>query len=299
LTPKDKYYFKLLKKAIEATFSKEKGIAIPIENWKGEDISLFQEDLFLKVKARVSEKWFYTYFKNDILKLPRIDMLNILSKYVGHHNWNAFISNHSAVEENQIKKNYIKPITIGSVGILLISILFFTVKRENEFHFCFEDAIDGKAITNSTLDIKVVNKNESPLYFKTDSLGCFSFKTKEEKVKLIIQSPYYKTDTIVRNIVSNTNDIVKLDTDDYALMLHYYTSGNIKDWKKHKANLKKLIADEAVIYQLYDTNIGIELFSKEDFIRTLTIPTSSLKRIKILDRKFKNGQIVKLKFIVQ
>lgn len=295
----DKYHFKLLKKAIETTFSRKKGIAKAIENWKGEDISLFQEDLFLKVKARVSEKWFYTYFKNDISKLPRIDMLNILSRYVEYENWNAFVVKHLSEKKSQDKKIISKPLIIVGVTILVISILLFTIKRDNEFHFCFKNAIDGEAITKSVLDIKVINKNESPLYFKTDSLGCFSFKTKEKQIKLIVKSPYYKTDTIVRDISSNTNDIIKLQTDDYALMLRYYTSGNIKDWKKHKINLQKLIADNAIIYQLYDESIGIEIFSKEDFIRLLTIPTSSLKRIKILDKEFDNGRIVKLKFTIQ
>ena len=55
---------------------------------------MFQEDLFQEVKGKVSEKWFYTYFKNDAPKLPRIDMLNLLSSYVGFENWYAFKSAH-------------------------------------------------------------------------------------------------------------------------------------------------------------------------------------------------------------
>ena len=71
-------------------------------------------------------------------------------------------------------------------------------------------------------------------------------------------------------------------------MLDYYTNGNIKDWKKRKQQLQQLIAEKAQIYQLFPNNIGIEIYSKEDFIRTLTIPTRSLKHIKILDKKYSN-----------
>ena len=33
------------------------------------------------VNGRISEKWFYTHIKSNSGKLPRIDMLNILSEY--------------------------------------------------------------------------------------------------------------------------------------------------------------------------------------------------------------------------
>ena len=61
-----------------------------------------------------------------------------------------------------------------------------------------------------------------------------------------------------------------------------------------KERLKELIADDAQIYQFYEGSMGIEIYSKDDFVRLLTIPTSSLKRIKILDKSLKDGKIVKL-----
>ena len=292
------YYFNLLKQAIARTFLTDHSASTSIKDWKGEDITAFQEDLFSKVKATLSEKWFYTYIKNEPEKLPRIDMLNLLSNYVGFDNWNAFKNangkpNSIAKRKPLIKKQYVLFILLPIIaGILYLKNL------PNEFQFCFEDTDKNEAIT-SILDIKIVQEFESPLYLKTDSLGCFAYKTKENILKFIVQSPYYKTDTIIRSIDANTNTTIKLDTDDYALMLHYYSNGNVKDWKKRKQQLKNLIADDAQIYQVFSNNMSVEIYSKDDFISKLTIPTSSLKNIKILDKSYQEGKIVTLKFMVK
>ena len=82
-------------------------------------------------------------------------------------------------------------------------------------------------------------------------------------------------------------------------MLDYYTNNKLKNWNKRKKELEKLIDNKAVIYQLYSKNIGVEIYTKEEFINLLTIPTNSLKRIRIIRKEFKNDKIVKLKFIVK
>jgi hypothetical protein len=297
LTNTEKHLFSALKQAVATTFLQNYSAPTAIEDWKGEIITAFQEDLFSKVKAKVSEKWFYTYFKNDTEKLPRIDILNLLSVYVGFGNWEAFKAAHSNAKTPSKKGSIPKVIAL----VIVLTMLFVITKlfSKNEFHFCFIDEDKGEAITNIALDIKVFIENESPLFFKTDSLGCFNYTTKEDKVKFVVQSPYHKTDTIIRHIDANSNQTVKLKTDDYALMLDYYTNGNIKDWKKRKQQLQNLIADNAQIYQLFPNNIGVEIYSKDDFIRTLTIPTQSLKHIKILGKHYSNGKIVKLKFMIE
>lgn len=66
-----------------------------ISKWKGIDIIYFQEDLRKAVKGNISEKSFYTYFKSgNNTKLPRIDMLNLLSIYAGYSSWYDFKKNH-------------------------------------------------------------------------------------------------------------------------------------------------------------------------------------------------------------
>ncbi|MDO5978078.1 hypothetical protein [Flavivirga spongiicola] len=293
----EKHLFSTLKHAIAATFLKNYSAPEAIEDWKGDTITDFQEDLFSKVKAKVSEKWFYTYFKNDPEKLPRIDILNLLSVYVGCYNWEAFKSTHTNTKTPSKRGSLIK--IVGLLMAALFLVFIFKVVAKNEFHFCFVDEDKGEPITNIALDIKLLQAQQSPLFFKTDSTGCFSYTTKSDKITFVVQSPYHKTDTIVRHIDANSNQTVRLTTDDYALMLDYYTNGNIKDWKKRKQQLQQLIADHAQIYQMFPNNIGIEIYSKDDFIRTLTIPTNSLKHIKILDKKYSHGKVVKLKFMIE
>lgn len=292
------YLFNLLKKALESTFLATNKAPVSIKDWKGKDIVAFQEELFDKVKAKVSEKWFYTYIKKEANTLPRIDILNFLSEYAGFKNWNAFVAAHKQELETTKRTKSTKKI-IGLVALLgiIISLFYFSTAK-NEFQFCFYDTDKNEPI-QSYLDIKIIQKKQSPIFLKTDSLGCFSYKTKEKNIQFVVQSPYYKTDTIVRFIHSNTNNRIHLKTDDYALMLQYYANGNTKDWKKRRKQLMNLIADNAQIYQLFNQSINIELYAKEEFIRKLTTPTSSLKNIEILDKTFHNGKIVKLKFRIK
>ena len=84
--------FEILKKSISDRFLEENSAqSSDISKWKGQEIVVFQEDLFNKTKSTVSEKWFYTYFKSDFKKLPRIDMLNLLSQYCGYKSWAHFL----------------------------------------------------------------------------------------------------------------------------------------------------------------------------------------------------------------
>ena len=294
MNSEDTYHFNALKTAVISKFLENHSASTNVKDWNGDDIALFQEDLFSEVKAKVSEKWFYTYFKNDAQKLPRIDMLNLLSSYVGFEHWNAFKA--VPISEEQIKKKSF-PWPVIFIPIALVFLV--TMNSKNTFTFCFLDNMTSKTLKDIPINIKVLKDDESPLYFKTDSLGCFTYKTKEDKIRFVVSSPYHKTDTIVRSIHTNNNSFVRLHSDDYALILKYYTDGNVKDWTSHKQKLSKLFHDEAQIYRLYDNTIGVEILSKDDFVRLLTIPTQTLKKIKVLDQRYQNDQIITLKFIVQ
>ncbi|WP_136467935.1 hypothetical protein [Flagellimonas onchidii] len=286
-----------MKKEVVASFAEEHRVSSNIQHWKGNEIALFQEDLFAKVKASVSEKWFYTYFKNEAGKLPRIDMLNLLSMYLGHKNWHVFKKSHNSSGTSTNKR--VKNIYILLAGVLVLGVFWLFWEKENEFTFCFVDQLTDRAIVQTPLDIKILQEKESPLVLKTDNLGCFRYKTTADHITFIIKSPFYKTDTITRYINTKSNEAIKVASDDYALMLNFYTSGNVKDWKKHRRQLDDLISEQAVIYQLYNASIGVEVYTKEDFIQMLTIPTTSLKKIQILDKRIVDEKIVKLKFMVK
>ena len=293
---KDLNFFNLLKTSVVKTFLKTNRASGDVKQWAGKSITLFQEDLFHKVKARVSEKWFYTYFKNDVEKLPRIDMLNLLSQYVGYKNWVDFKLSHTKASSNSVRKSiaYILPL------LLIITLIgFWFATKNNTYTFCFINDIDGQAITNIALDVKILTDDESPIYLKSDANGCITHTTKADYMKFVVQSPYHKTDTIIKSIHNLDNGNVKLNTDDYALMLDYYSKKNVVDWNSHRKNLENIFSNDALIYQVFPNNIGIELFSKDEFINKLTIPTKSLERMKIISKSYAEGKIVKLKFIIE
>ena len=113
------------------------GINPSISDWKGQEITDFQEDLLIKVNAHISEKWFYNHIKSENKSLPRIDVLNLLSKYVGYANWDDFVYNNSeqvAPEEIIAKANkvyIVVPILVISVMVILLILFKFFNTREN------------------------------------------------------------------------------------------------------------------------------------------------------------------------
>ncbi|GEJ46854.1 hypothetical protein [Chryseobacterium sp. ON_d1] len=96
MTDLDLLHFEQLKKDVQGQYLKEHTPSQDdISKWKGIDIIYFQEDLRKKAKGNISEKSFYTYFKTSpVTKLPRIDMLNLLSIYAGYGSWYDFKKQH-------------------------------------------------------------------------------------------------------------------------------------------------------------------------------------------------------------
>ncbi|GGG28698.1 hypothetical protein GCM10011344_31820 [Dokdonia pacifica] len=259
---------------------------------------LFQEDLIKQVNGSISEKSFYTYFKNEPKKLPRIDVLNLLSRYTGASSWSAFSKEQKITTQEKKKTNSLyKYIGIGLLLIVTILVLMSSYfKTENTFRFCFIDTDRGAYINTIPLDITILNNNQSPTYIKSDSLGCFSWKAKADYIQFIVQSPYHKTDTIKRHINTSITEDIPLRTDDYNLMLHFYANNKVNDWKKRKQQLHQLIAKNAILIQVLPYDVGVEMYTKEEFIDKLTTPTKSLQRFEIIESIKEGNQIVKLKF---
>lgn len=130
-------------------------------------------------------------------------------------------------------------------------------------------------------------------------MGCFTWKTKDDYIRFVVQSPYHKTDTIYRIASSNSSENLQIKTDDYALMLYYYANGKIDDWQNRRKELARIISDNATIFQVLPYRLGIEMYTKKEFIDKLTTPTQSLKNIEIIESRKSNEQIVKLKFRIK
>jgi hypothetical protein len=301
----NRYLFELLKKKIVQTMQQSyPGINPDISEWKGQEITDFQEELLQNVNAHISEKWFYNHLKKENHSLPRIDILNLLSKYAGYINWNDFVNKNKNSEitfsSPGVKANSYF-ILVPLIAIIVVAVFFglYKIFSTQRFDFTFYDAVSKEAITTSRIEVKVLANNESPVSYFTDSSGVFSIKTSARILKLVISAPYYKPDTIIRTLRTfNRNEKISLQADDYALMIHFFSEQKTGDWLRRREQLSRIIDDGAMIGQVISdkSGRGMELYNKPEFIDKLTMPTGSLRNIEILETKLKNDKIMVLKF---
>ena len=350
-----------------------------ISKWKGIDIIYFQEDLRKKAKGNISEKSFYTYFKNTpVNKLPRIDMLNILSVYAGYMSWYDFKKNNlfadeilkdheenneseptevekqveistnpveetisdkiqpktvekepfSPIENPILQKNntvsqevenknvnlttydtddknstfsFVKKylwLGISAVLAILVGLLGFKDELlSKKYYYSFIDA-DRNSKINAELQVQILKKNESPILYVAKPNEPFVYTTKSKSLTMVVSSPYYKTDTIQRNLETAPEaENIELKPNDYAIMLFYY-SKSLKDLKKKRESLNYLINDNALIYQVFDNQFyGVETMDKQRYINLVTLPSTSLENLDVIDTQAdKSGKIVMIKF---
>lgn len=342
-------YFQSLKKAVQEKYLESHSPSFDdISKWKGIDIIYFQEDLRQKAKGNISEKTFYTYFKNNAQeKVPRIDMLNILSVYIGYNSWSEFRKKNPIVDEkknaevvvtpipqetfpvqkeeqieiikpkipvenkaieeikqndnyNNTKPNFLKRYLWLGISVFLFATVLILVFYDNLFYkkytYAFTDA-DRNSSIKGELDVKIIRDNESPILFKVKPNSPFVYETKSKKLKMIISSPFYKTDEVTRDLTNAPEkENIELKPNDYAIQLFYY-SKSIKDFKKKTYQLNRLISDKALIYQVVDSDIyGIETMDKQKYISLVTLPTTSLENLEVIDSQMENGKIVMIKF---
>jgi hypothetical protein len=304
LEQEDKRLYSLLRKEIASAMKKSfPGINPDVSEWKGQEITDFQEDLLIKVSGRISEKWFYTHMKSSNESLPRIDVLNMLSQYSGYKNWDDFrYKNSESIQFSEtIKKTnkifIIIPLIIFGVMILLFA-LYKIINTQN-YLFTFIDADTGDVILNSKIQADLILKDETPVTYISDSSGNIILRTDQSKIKLVVSAPCYLNDTIIRIIKKfNRHEQVKLRSDPYSLMIKYFSQTDVKAWETRREQLDKMISENAMICQLPDQKYGsgMELYNKWEFIDKLTMPASSLRSIEIVNSRYENNQIVILRF---
>ena len=280
------------------------GINPVISEWKGQEITDFQEELLNKANAHISEKWFYNHIKKNNETLPRIDVLNLLCKYAGYANWDDFIfKNGGKVLSEKPKTKGNKYFVLVPALVVLIMALLFTVFKiinTKTYNFSFYDASTKEPIKGQ-VEVKLLVENESPVTLFTDSSGILKLKSQVKKLTLVVSAPYYLTDTIIRTLKSfEKENMISLIPNDYAMMIHYFSEMNIQDWNKRRDKLNSMIDEAAIIYQVINERryTGMELYNKEEFIDKLTMPLGSLRHIEVLDTKYRNEKIIMLKFMI-
>ena len=376
----DLLHFEQLKSEVQSQYLADHTPSFDdISKWKGIDIIYFQEDLRKKAKGNISEKSFYTYFKNSpVTKLPRIDMLNILSVYAGYVSWYDFKKNHLfadeilkdyeelqeseidelekevenaqilepdpekeeitqisipketnlAQEKSILQKNNIdnqpieikkeelstydisenkstfsivkKYIWLGISAILAILAGLLGFKDEifsKKYYYSFIDA-DRNSKINAELQVQILKENETPILYVAKPNEPFVYTTKSKSLTMVVSSPFYRTDTIQRNLETAPEaENIELKPNDYAIMLFYY-SKSLKDLKKKRVSLNYLISDQALIYQVFDNQFyGVETMDKQRYINLVTLPSTSLEKLEVIDTQTdKSGKIVMIKF---
>lgn len=299
----DRQYFELLKaeivKVMQRTYT---GISDRPETWKGKEISYFQDDIRRKVQAHFSEKWFYTHFKSVNEKLPRIDSLDILCRYAGYSDWFEFKDKYRDqvalfyAQKGSNKVFYLLPV-MAVLGFVLI---WMVIKLGGmaTYSFCFVDSYSKAPIANADIEVTLLLENQSPMTIMCDSGGCFAYRTGIPRLRFIVHSNYYFTDTITRILNKHEkSEEIQLKINDYALMMDYFAHSRVDDWLKRKEQLNEIIADSAYICQvIYGSMMGMELYNKDEFIELLTIPSTSLQHIRIIDMLYKDNKIISIRF---
>jgi len=281
------------------------GINRIISEWKNQEISDFQEELRKSANAYFSEKWFYTHFKRETSSLPRIDMLNVLSRYAGYLNWDDFLYRNDLKTDKTARVNrgnrffIYTPVLV--ISIILVLYLLYQFISYQAYHFSFHDSLTNEAIPGNQIAITIISDKESPVSQMTDSTGTFTLKTDKRSVKMVVSAPYFKTDTIIRTLKTfEKEQRIGLHSDDYARMILCLSEMNLDDWQKRRTSLDSIIAEDAMIYQVESGSrqMGVELFNKQEFIDKLTMPAGSLKNLDVLETKMRNDKIVILRFRV-
>lgn len=170
MTDLDLLHFEQLKKDVQAQYLKEHTPSYDdISKWKGIDIIYFQEDLRKKAKGNISEKSFYTYFKNSpVTKLPRIDMLNLLSIYAGYESWYEFKKQHLFAgeflkDDEEITDEDLVEIEKTVSESPVFSADEVSVQKQDQ------KALENTDLQKSTTENQIINqKQESPVVIRTN-----------------------------------------------------------------------------------------------------------------------------------
>jgi hypothetical protein len=273
-------------------------------DWKSfssQDILNLIEAVLEETKSSVSEKWIYTHLKpetND--KLPRKDMLDIFSKYIGKTSWDEFKFSFNELEEVKLEKKKVlaeekfslkKRLIFGFILLVLSCMIFWkqykkeektkvinlkeqfsndTISSENTKAFVVEDAIEKEIpIEKSKIE---VDKNAT----------------------IIVKSPFFKEKNI--NLKQQPEvTTIELVPNDYTAILQSFIKSDIKDWQTRKNQLEIILDDNVEVIIMLRNNLGSEYFNKEEFSQKLIIPTASLKKLKIVE--VKNNKSNKITFV--
>lgn len=271
-------------------------------NWKtfsSQDIQNLIDLIALEVKQTVSEKWIYTHLKvetND--KLPRKDMLDILSQLVGYSGWDEYVfkwKQEVAPIVAQPKRNNKVVFSVGFIGLFLLGIFMYRYLSKEEVQTIeVKNAFTEEQINCDEVKAVMIENNiETPVEIVDSKIQISS----KESTKIVLKSPYYKDKTIV--VGKESANTITLQPDDYAMMLKGFMKSDIKDWETRKEQLQKILADDLEVLVMLKNDLGIEYFNKQEFSEKLIVPSVALKRMKVIDIQSNDKNEIKFIRIIQ
>lgn len=259
-------------------------------SWKSfssQDILNLIDDIQFKTKQSVSEKWIYTHLKPEINeKLPRKDMLDILSVYVGKSGWDEFkfIDNSNNNTNSNPKKKF--GILILIFGVLIIGFVIWKVTSNPNQKIELQNSFTKDSVAKEDVKAFVLEDTvEKPIDIQSPTLNL------EKGTKVVIKSPFYKEKVIT---ISQNEPLsrVELNPNDYAMMLKAFMKSDIKDWQTRKEQLNKILSDNLEVMVMLENDLGAEYFNKAEFAQKVIIPSISLKKLKIVEiQQEKNNKI--------
>lgn len=210
------------------------------------------------------------------------------------------LATYDTEEKNSTYSLVKKYLWLGISAVLAVLVGLLGFKDElfsKKYYYSFIDA-DRNSKINAELQVQILKENESPILYVAKPNEPFVYTTKSKSLTMVVSSPYYKTDTIQRNLETAPEaENIELKPNDYAIMLFYY-SKSLKDLKKKRESLNYLISDNALIYQVFDNQFyGVETMDKQRYINLVTLPSTSLENLDVIDTQAdKSGKIVMIKF---
>lgn len=241
-------------------------------------------------KQSISEKWIYTHLKPEkSQKVPRKDMLDILSMLVGYSGWDELKFEYKDEETAKLprKHNRYVVFVVGLVGlgVFFTFVIFFFIKKHTNND---KRVLQIKNLYND----QHVNGEEVKVYELQDSVkkainiknGAVEINDlKERNKKLEIVSPFYKKKVVQISQSDTALTEIDLEPNDYAMMLKAFMVSDIKDWQTRKIQLDKILSDDLEVIIMLKDDLGVEYFNKKEFSQKLIVPTASIKKMRIIE----------------
>ena len=255
-------------------------------NWKtfsSQDIQNLIDLIANTVKQTVSEKWIYTHLKSEINeKLPRKDMLDILSQFVGFSGWDEYVFKG---KEEPIIVAEEKSSNRAKIYFVLFPLLLFLmylgykfIKSEKIQTIEVKNAFTEEQVNSDEVKAILIEENvETPIEIIDSKIQINA----KDSSKIVLKSPYYKDKTVIIN--KNSNSDISLQPDDSAMILKGFMKSDIKDWQTRKEQLHKILATDLEVLVMLKNDLGIEYFNKKEFSEKLIVPSVSLKKMKVID----------------